>query len=106
MVITIVNLRKPMPKSPRILVDRTTFLGNPFKIDKDTSRTRAIQLYEEWFNEQLTENQEFRDKFDNLLKEYSNCDTIQLACWCYPQLCHATVIKKEMEKYYESKGKS
>ena len=98
MKITLANQRRSLLKLPSILIDRTTWLGNPFHMGKDGNRKEVIEKYKVYFDQKMIEDKEFRDKFYQMCKRYKHCDQIQLVCWCYPAQCHGEVIKKAMEE--------
>jgi len=98
--IKIVNLSRPMFKLPTILIDRTTWLGNPYHIGTDGSRTEVIEKYKVWFDTQMLNDPEFKVKFFALAESYKRYEIIQLACHCSPKLCHGSIIKQALEEIY------
>lgn len=105
MQITIVSKRKPLLKLPSILIDRTTFLGNPFVMGKDGNRKEVIQRYKEYFDYKMCNDPVFRSQFFSLCKFYAHYDRIQLVCWCAPLACHGDVIKEVMLELFRDKSK-
>lgn len=80
-------------------MDRTSPLGNPFKIGNDESlRNLVCANYERYFDN----TRQFRPTiFTNELYrivELARTNDITLLCWCYPKRCHAETIKEYIEK--------
>jgi hypothetical protein len=98
--IRIVNLKHSLLKLPTIRVDGQSWLGNPFVIGTDGNRTEVIELYKQWFDDKMLNDKEFKERFYQLAKKYHQYEIIQLACWCYPKMCHASIIKQALEEIY------
>ena len=73
-----------------VRIDRSTILGNPYKIGKDGTRKEVIEKY----RKRLWECIQLVDKL-NKLAEMPD-DTI-LGCWCKPKECHGDVLIKVIE---------
>lgn len=72
--------------------------ANPFKV-KDSSREEALEKYEIWIRQAL-------DDSPMLKEELMLLDGKKLGCWCYPDLCHGTVLVKiinELKRIQASK---
>lgn len=113
MTITVLNKRQalsaPLPKTVRVVVDRTSGLGNPFHVTYGQTRLDAIAKYEVWLREQLKSKNRASVLFSKLLKLAEHND-IELVCWCVPEDCHANVIKSLLEeeltkKYHRLKNR-
>ena len=89
-------------------VCRPSIFGNPYThiknketkaLYKVKSRDMAIDLYEEYFDQMLKEDQEFRDAWDKLYEAYKNYDEIYLGCFCdLSERCHSDIIAKKLKK--------
>jgi hypothetical protein len=99
--IKIVNYkRNPNLNYPTIYCGRPKWLGNPFVMRKERDRTLVIEKYKQYFDQQMISNQTFKDQFFQMCKDYEHYPIIQLACYCAPKACHASIIKQAMEEYY------
>ena len=96
MVINVVN--KKSFKGDGIYVARPSIFGNPFPI-LDFNRAECIRKYATWFEGQLA-NDSFKSSLDSLY-EIAKKGELNLVCWCHPKECHATVIKRYLEKRYK-----
>ena len=78
-------------------VDRSTILGNPFKLDHESKREEVVTKYRKWLvslppnSPQALMIRELRHRHRN------NEEPILLGCWCAPRQCHADVIKEFIE---------
>jgi hypothetical protein len=96
-MITIKNLRKERPSKPwHIVVDRSSPLGNPFRMRSEAERDIVCDKYEKYFNEALLDNEpnicQSLANLRNILERYGK---IELFCWCAPKRCHAETIKND-----------
>lgn len=112
-MIKVVNLRNYVNEEGWVLVkvDRSSVLGNVFKMKNESSneRGRVCDEYEKYFNKKVSENGEFRDEVMRICKLVKNGENVALGCWCFPKRCHAFTIKRFVESYCkseESKGSS
>jgi hypothetical protein len=89
-----VEQRKEIARKPRVLnvhrdgwpdgsvlVDRTTRLGNPYRIGRDGSRAEVIAKYRIWISSQ-----------PRLLAYIQTLRGRDLVCCCAPLPCHGDVI--------------
>ena len=81
--------------------DRTTVLGNPYKMraDRPDDREAVIEMYYAHFHENLNPDVAppgFLEYLDEILQAAKVRD-ITLGCWCAPQACHCDVIKEYVE---------
>lgn len=85
---------------PIIRVDRTSAIGNPFKMNSENERDKVCDEYEAYFNKKVTEKTDitFMNELRTIYKLAKEGD-VYLACWCAPKRCHAETIKKFIEKY-------
>lgn len=94
-MINIKNLRKDRPNTEfDIRVDRSSVLGNPFYLNKQTTRKEVIENYKQWLYREffVNHNQPIKDELLRIAK-LANHNNINLFCWCYPLPCHAEVIR-------------
>lgn len=69
------------------LVDRTTILGNPFRIGIDGTREECIAKYELYARERMKHDLVFAQAI-------WKCRGKRIACWCSPLACHGEVIAR------------
>lgn len=100
-MIRIVNARNEQtPQSGELFirVDRSSPLGNPYKIDSKNTRDSVCNKYEEYFQYMIKNEPESNFcKELQRLKKLSEATNLGLVCHCYPMRCHAEVIKKHLE---------
>ena len=92
MMVTVGNI-KNYKGGDMIRVDRSSCLGNPFKIGKDGNREQVIAKYEEYFAERVQDKNSAFVKELRRIYQLAKSRDILLGCWCYPEHCHADVIK-------------
>jgi hypothetical protein len=76
-----------------IRVDRKTIFGNPFHMTIESQRNYVCDKYEEYFQDQLKSNTEFKQSIDELVCLHKRHGKLNLFCWCAPKRCHAETIK-------------
>jgi len=83
-------------------VGRPSALGNPIKIDKNTSRSVSIYRYAIWLHDAISCNDPIIiEALDHLFSILVDNQKLNLICWCTPEACHAEIIKKcLMNRYY------
>jgi hypothetical protein len=82
--------------SIRFDVDRSTVLGNPFKLRANASnaaRVECLKLYRKWLWERIQERDQAIIAQLSKIKRAALMAPVELACHCAPKLCHASVIK-------------
>lgn len=72
-----------------VYIGRGSKRGNPYKIEKDGTRTEVIRKYELY----LQNNKELLDSLDELRGKV-------LGCYCKPKPCHGDILIKYL-KYYK-----
>jgi hypothetical protein len=86
---TVVNLRGMDTFDRRFYkvtrIDRRTIFGNPFKIGKDGNRDQVCDQYEEWFQQMVRDDPDFK-------KRVLQLKGATLGCWCKPARCHGDTI--------------
>ncbi|MCG7851405.1 MAG: DUF4326 domain-containing protein [Methanosarcinaceae archaeon] len=88
----VINMKNEMCN---VKVDRSSVLGNPFKIGKDGNREEVIAKYRSYLNNCILVCDEL-----NRLKDMPD-DTV-LGCWCKPKSCHGDVVINAV-KYLKSR---
>jgi hypothetical protein len=109
-MITIVNLRDIRGNGIE-RVDRSSVLGNPYRIGSDGSRADVIKMYkrELWriIRKSASDRSELEIRFIaelHRLKDIAMKGNLILGCWCTPKACHADVIKSAIEWAIEKGG--
>lgn len=108
--INILNLRNSQPQHEwQVRVDRTSILGNPFKMFDERDRDRVCNNYDNYFFDMIrrgkesgTQNLKARAFVQELRRLYKLAKThgkLDLFCWCAPKRCHAETIKFFLESY-------
>lgn len=94
-MITVKNLRSTEAKYPwQIKVDRTSVLGNPYPMKRESERQKVIDLYNYWLKQRIKEQDvEVMEELERLVQVYAKHGRLDLMCWCAPKACHATSIK-------------
>lgn len=104
-MIRIINLHKYKLKDNEklIKVDRTTIIGNPFKMNdySDVERNRVCDEYQKYFDNIVSNKINHSDFMNYLRKIYIEAKhyDIALGCWCYPKRCHAETIKNYIDNF-------
>jgi hypothetical protein len=103
--VTVVGDRKIVVVSARVtrdgeLVDRTSPLGNPYKLAADTPERRAecLALYRRWLWEALQRGGDVRREIERLAAAVKERD-LALVCWCAPKACHGQVVASALRWY-------
>lgn len=99
MNIFVVNLRYNSELEV-IRVDRSTPLGNPFKIGKDGNRSACIAKYRGWLWKEIQKSPDESPAsrmFHELVGLAIIREELLLGCWCTPESCHAEVIAKAID---------
>lgn len=100
-MVTIHNLKTMKPTQPYdIIVDRTSVLGNPFRMSSESERQAVCEKYKTYFYQRLKNSSPaFRNALRELYKIHKEFGQLRLFCWCYPKQCHAETIKEFLEQY-------
>lgn len=68
-------------------------LGNPFKINKESARSEAIENYAQWMRDRFNDANSVQliemARLERILKRDGR---LVLLCWCAPLPCHGQVI--------------
>lgn len=115
-MIKVVNIRNYKPEKDWVLikVDRSSVLGNPFKMKFPTpamvvrnpnynkdERNRVCDEYAEYFNRKVKEEGSFRNEVIRIYRLAKSGQNIALGCWCAPKRCHAMHIKQFLDAYLD-----
>lgn len=99
-MVRVVNVKNYKHNSDEILfkIDRTSPLGNPFYMEKESDRTMVCEKYKIWFDNKikLGNDSTFMNYLNFILKKAKNYN-IALGCHCYPARCHADIIKNYID---------
>ena len=106
--ITIRNLRSTKPQHDwQVRVDRTSVLGNPFRMASESDRDQVCKEYEAYFFNMLcrekksglsdTKARAFVQELRRLYKLAKTHGKLELFCWCAPKRCHAETIKQFLD---------
>jgi len=83
----VVNLRK---EKYDVYIGRGSMFGNPYPLTHSNTRQIVIDLYREWFYNQL-KYPDFKAEVEKL----RGVDT--LGCYCKPKPCHGDIIVEYLE---------
>lgn len=89
--ITVVNLRHV--KNPDFRVDRSSVLGNPFRMTSEADRSRVCDAYETWLADKIAAKDPRICAALNEIWQAARTRDISLGCWCAPNRCHADSIR-------------
>ena len=96
-MIEIMNLRDTKPTELYdFKVDRTTPLGNMFRMHSEVDRNTVCDQYDNHFPIILG-NRQACSLFDRLITAHKKYGKLRLFCWCSPKRCHVETIKRELE---------
>jgi hypothetical protein len=82
-------------------IDRSTPLGNPFKIRAGRSAEEAVECYEirmQAVLEGAIVRPEFRQALTALVELAREDGNIALICHCAPEPCHGDVLKRYLDQ--------
>lgn len=82
-------------------IGRPSPLGNPFLVDRKTSRHEAMSKYREWLLERLKADNPTSKAFMVLVNHYKENGELTLICWCSPLACHGEVIREFILSFFE-----
>jgi len=81
------NIRHETPTLNDIIIDRTSLLGNPYKIGfRGLTRKEVIEMYEVYARNLIVTQPKFRAAI-------INTESRRLFCWCVPLDCHGRIIE-------------
>ena len=80
-----------------VKIDRSSILGNPFKIGKDGTREQVIQKYRKY----LINCFQVVGEIQNMA--YNMEDNINLGCHCKPKECHGDILIEAIKAVREGK---
>lgn len=116
-MIKIVNKRLHIPTEHDVYIGRPNPLGNPYShldtskydVVKVATREKAVELYDQWLDEQIKINPKVQHEFGVLVAIYKKTQQLNLVCWCAGKdgidpdheklICHGQPLgKKIIEK--------
>jgi hypothetical protein len=102
-MVRIINLKNYKLKEGEVLfkVDRSSPVGNPFIMHKESERDDVCNRYEEYFSKNITTNKAMRVYVSQMIKALKAGNDVALGCWCYPKRCHAETIVKLINSIYK-----
>ncbi len=99
--VLVISVHGKRPSSLIEYVGRSTggwkgsVLGNPFVIGRDGNRQQCVQKYHRWLCKHVQDSQSpVRKEVIRLAQRVDQGEDVVLGCWCVPNLCHASVIRK------------
>lgn len=100
-MITIANLRNRKPcEEWEVRVDRSSVLGNPFRMYDESQRDAVCDKYAAYFARKVEAKDEaFMQELRRLYKIHRKYGKLVLYCWCVPKRCHAETIKAFLDRY-------
>lgn len=84
---TVLNKYKDYIPPEAIYIGRGTLWGNPFPIDKNTTREQVIGKYIDYIKNEIRSG---RISLEQLASLYNQ----DLVCYCAPKACHGDVLEK------------
>lgn len=101
MTVTVVNMYSRVDKKDiDFICDRTSPVGNPSKMNSNSTRDDVCEDYIDYFYHNLNPDLSppgFLKYLDKILQAAKQRDII-LGCWCAPRRCHCDTIKQYVER--------
>lgn len=103
MNIIVKNLRtEQLTQAWQVRVDRTSVLGNPFPMAKESERNIVCEKYRTLLLDILKNPEKgdvakrtaFRKELLRLIEIAEKYGKLELFCWCAPKRCHADTLAK------------
>ena len=92
--ITVAN-RKHYKGDEYFKIDRTTPLGNPYRITESRTRQQAVEMYSDYMEKRIGANDTKIITNLNVLYNYLVKNRrVVLMCHCKPKLCHGDIIRQ------------
>jgi len=87
------------PKYLPIRIDRSSVLGNPYVLKKESDREEVIAKYELHLRDRLKNPKDpITIEFYRILA-LSKTTNLSLMCWCAPKPCHGEVIVRLLQEF-------
>lgn len=84
-------------------VDRTSVLGNPFKMFREQDRDKVCDEFAIYFEQQLLlNNKMIIDELKRIKQLASNKPYFKIGCHCAPKRCHGDTIAYFLNNYSDS----
>ena len=98
------NLRVEKSRNPwDAKVDRSSILGNPFKIGIDGDRDEVCDKQSKYFDKNC--EGKLKKELDRLLEIHKRYGKLRIFCWCEPERCHARKIKSYLDERIQEEGR-
>jgi hypothetical protein len=98
-MITVGRVWRNKSDAINVKIDRTSVLGNPFKMETESQRDEVCEKYEEYFNQQVANKNPVFMKELRRIYTLARTGDVNLQCWCAPKRCHGDTIKKYLDSY-------
>lgn len=72
--------------------EKDSIFANPFKINDNQTREKALELYEQYIRDKITNNPYFKTELLNLKGK-------NLGCWCKPEPCHGDILLRLINEF-------
>jgi len=81
-------------------IDRTTPVGNPFPMRRETDRDRVCDQYQYFFEQRMADKTDhvFHAYIAQIAAAYRAGHDVLLFCWCAPKRCHGETIRNYILK--------
>lgn len=84
-------------------VDRTTILGNPFKMFNESERDKVCDNYYRYFEEKISQNDRvILEELQKIKHLASKKPVFTIGCHCAPRRCHGDTIANFLNNYSDS----
>lgn len=81
-----------------IKIDRSSPLGNPFKIREGATRDQVCDQYRDYLADAYLRDYAIRGAIRRIEQAVRGGQSVNLQCWCFPKRCHGGEIKAFIEE--------
>ena len=100
MTIIIKSLMSENPTKPyQVKVDRTSLLGNPYRMITEAERKVVCEKYAEYFYNTLLNDSKAVIELFRIRSIWHKYGRLELFCWCAPKQCHAETIGQWLRQH-------
>ncbi|QDP56472.1 MAG: hypothetical protein Tp152SUR00d2C52646391_68 [Prokaryotic dsDNA virus sp.] len=94
------RVRASHPRTSKVIrVDRTSVLGNPYKMYGEHMRDEVCDNYAVWLKERIKAKDEvILGALEHIADLVYNGHDVIITCHCTPKRCHADEIKRVVER--------
>jgi hypothetical protein len=93
--VSIHNLHAMKPSLPGdVRIDRSTPLGNPFRITASQNRDIVLRKFEVYARDRILRDYAWRQRVKDLRGK-------RLFCYCFPLLCHGNILEKLCKEIHD-----